>query len=102
MINVDHGILPACTQEVKDDLGLDNANLGLLGSLVYLGLVIGKYFHFMALKVRCFLFPYLTIAIRSLSLLFVCYVTALLLYYSLFQTNSMFSFYPELVLAFSK
>ena len=41
MINVDHGILPACTKEVKEDLNLDNANLGLLGSLVYLGLVIG-------------------------------------------------------------
>jgi len=43
MINVDHGILPACTKEVKSDLGLDDANLGLLGSLVYAGLVIGKY-----------------------------------------------------------
>ena len=41
MINVDHGILPACTTEVKEDLQLDNANLGLLGSLVYAGLVIG-------------------------------------------------------------
>lgn len=42
MINVDHGILPACTKEVKRDLHLDNANLGLLGSLVYVGLVMGK------------------------------------------------------------
>lgn len=42
MINVDHGILPACTTEVKEDLQLDNANLGLLGSLVYAGLVIGN------------------------------------------------------------
>lgn len=42
MINVDHGILPACTKEVKRDLHLDNANLGLLGSLVYVGLVLGK------------------------------------------------------------
>ena len=44
MINVDHGILPACTKEVKRDLHLDNANLGLLGSLVYAGLVLGNYF----------------------------------------------------------
>jgi hypothetical protein len=43
MINMDHGILPACTAEVRDDLDLDSADLGLLGSLVYLGLVIGKY-----------------------------------------------------------
>ncbi|CDW89605.1 major facilitator superfamily protein [Stylonychia lemnae] len=44
MINVDHGILPACTKEVKKDLHLDDANLGLLGSLVYAGLVIGSLF----------------------------------------------------------
>lgn len=43
MINVDHGILPACTKEVKRDLDLDNANLGLLGSLVYVGLVLGNF-----------------------------------------------------------
>lgn len=42
MINVDHGILPACTTELREDLHLDNANLGLLGSLVYAGLVLGK------------------------------------------------------------
>jgi len=46
MINVDHGILPACTKEVKEDLNLDNANLGLLGSLVYLGLVLGNFYLF--------------------------------------------------------
>lgn len=43
MINVDHGILPACTAEVRDDIEVDNADLGMLGSLVYLGLVIGKF-----------------------------------------------------------
>lgn len=42
MINLDHGILPACTAELREDIGLNNADLGLLGSLVYLGLVIGK------------------------------------------------------------
>ena len=42
LINVDHGILPATTNELRKDLNIDNASLGLLGSLVYLGLVIGK------------------------------------------------------------
>ena len=41
MINMDHGILPACTAEVRDDLDLNNWQLGLLGSLVYLGQVTG-------------------------------------------------------------
>ena len=42
MINMDHGILPACTEEVRKDIGLDNVDLGILGSIVYLGLVIGN------------------------------------------------------------
>ena len=41
MVNVDHGILPAATTEVRKDLGLNNVDLGILGSLVYLGLVGG-------------------------------------------------------------
>lgn len=44
MINVDHGILPASTTELKHDLNLNNVNIGLLGSLVYLGLVLGSVF----------------------------------------------------------
>lgn len=42
LINIDHGILPACTAELRNDLELSNVNIGLLGSLVYLGLVLGK------------------------------------------------------------
>jgi hypothetical protein len=43
LINVDHGILPACTAELRDDLKFSNVNIGILGSLVYLGLVLGKF-----------------------------------------------------------
>ena len=42
MINLDHGILPACTAEVREDIGISNLDLGILGSLVYLGQVLGK------------------------------------------------------------
>ena len=42
MVNVDHGILPAATSDLREDLGLTDVDIGLLGSLVYLGLVIGK------------------------------------------------------------
>jgi hypothetical protein len=41
MINFDHGIIPAATTALKEDLKISNVNLGLLGSLVYLGLVLG-------------------------------------------------------------
>ena len=49
LINVDHGILPACTFELRRDLDLNTVNIGVLGSLVYLGLVIGKISFFNSL-----------------------------------------------------
>jgi MFS family permease len=42
VINLDHGILPACTQEIKRDLKIDEFKLGLLGSVVYVGLMLGS------------------------------------------------------------
>jgi hypothetical protein len=42
MINIDHGIIPAATTQLKEDLKMDNVDLGVLGSLVYLGLVMGN------------------------------------------------------------
>jgi hypothetical protein len=45
MVNMDHGIFPACTEEVRRDIGIPNTQLGIMGSIVYLGLVIGNPFH---------------------------------------------------------
>ena len=42
MVNMDHGIFPACTEEVRSDIGIPNTQLGIMGSIVYLGLVVGK------------------------------------------------------------
>ena len=42
MVNLDHGIFPACTEEVRQDIGIPNTALGIMGSIVYLGLVVGK------------------------------------------------------------
>lgn len=42
MVNMDHGIFPACTEEVRRDIGIPNTQLGIMGSIVYLGLVVGK------------------------------------------------------------
>ena len=41
IINMDHGTIPAATSEIKQDLNIDNDNLGVLGSLVYLGNLLG-------------------------------------------------------------
>jgi MFS family permease len=40
-INIDHGAIPAATTVLKRDLNMDNVALGIIGSLVYLGLVLG-------------------------------------------------------------
>lgn len=42
MINMDHGILPAATEEMRREFSVTNAQLGIMGSIVYLGLVTGK------------------------------------------------------------
>ena len=42
LINCDHGAIPAGTKELKDDKNLSNVQLGSIGSLVYLGLVLGS------------------------------------------------------------
>ena len=44
LINLDHGILPACTTQMQTDFGMDQAELGILGSIVYLGIsVMGMF-----------------------------------------------------------
>ena len=42
LINVDHGAIPAGTTALKKENNLDNVALGMIGSLVYLGLVLGS------------------------------------------------------------
>jgi len=42
LINWDHGIMPACTKELMRDTGISEMDLGLLGSLVYVGLLAGS------------------------------------------------------------
>jgi len=46
MINMDHGTIPAATQEIKESLKLGDDDLGYFGSLVFLGNIIGIYFMF--------------------------------------------------------
>jgi hypothetical protein len=43
-INFDHGYFPAATEEFKRDYKISSSLLGLFGSSVYLGNLIGRYF----------------------------------------------------------
>jgi MFS transporter, Spinster family, sphingosine-1-phosphate transporter len=49
MVNMDHGIFPACIDEVRKDINIGNKEVGLVGSIVYLGLVAGKLKHLLVL-----------------------------------------------------
>ena len=44
--NIDHGVLPAGSITIKEDLGLNNMQYGLIGSAVFAGLTTGKTFIF--------------------------------------------------------
>jgi len=44
MINMDHGTIPAATEEIKRSLDLGNDELGYFGSLVFFGNIIGNNF----------------------------------------------------------
>ena len=41
--NMDHGVLPAGSIVIKDDLNLNNLQYGMIGSAVFGGLVLGKF-----------------------------------------------------------
>lgn len=41
-MNIDHGIMPAATNEIQEYLGASQSDIGLLGSLVYLGNAVGS------------------------------------------------------------
>lgn len=41
-INVDHGTLPGCSNEIMADLGMAPWEFGILGSIVYGGLTLGS------------------------------------------------------------
>lgn len=42
LINFDHGVMPAGALEMKKDLNLTNGEYGWLGSVVFIGLTLGK------------------------------------------------------------
>ena len=42
LFNVDHGAVPAALTEIQDELGYSKTQLGTMGSLVFLGIVIGS------------------------------------------------------------
>ena len=43
IINMDHGTIPAATSEIKEDLKIDDDTLGIFGSLVYFGNLLGIF-----------------------------------------------------------
>jgi MFS family permease len=84
LINIDHGAIPAATTIMKRDLNLDNIALGTIGSLVYLGLVLGamsagpifnmygsKWIVILSVLTSCFFLYFFTI-VHSIAMLAFC------------------------------
>jgi hypothetical protein len=46
LMSIDHGTFPAATDEIKRDLKIEDHELGLFGSLVFVGITIGINFLF--------------------------------------------------------
>jgi len=42
LINIDHGAVPAALSDISQDLNIVDTGMGLLGSLVFFGLVVGS------------------------------------------------------------
>jgi len=58
LINLDHGILPACTQEIAEFYHIGQTELGMLGSIVYLGIIVtglyvGRLYQLIQSKLVC-------------------------------------------------
>jgi len=43
VMNMDHGVMPAVTKEMKEDLDIDPYMLGIFGSMVYFGNLLGNF-----------------------------------------------------------
>ena len=42
LVNLDRGAIPAATTEIKEKIKISNAQLGMIGSLLFLGLILGS------------------------------------------------------------
>jgi len=43
-LNFDHGSVPAASKAIKEEMNINNEMLGGLGSLVFLGIIVGSLF----------------------------------------------------------
>ena len=69
LVNLDHGIIPAATKEIKADLGITEAELGLMGSVVYAGFLVGSAFSgaiFQNYNTKCIVVAVVSLYILSL------------------------------------
>ncbi|CAD8137279.1 unnamed protein product [Paramecium octaurelia] len=88
-INFDHGIIPACTQRIESDFGINEFELGLLSSSVFAGIIIGSTigagiydkFKTKSILITCSLFYILSISV------FLITKNIMLLHFSRFLTG---------------
>ena len=69
LVNLDHGIIPAATKEIKSDLAITEAELGLMGSVVYAGFLVGSAFSgaiFQKYNTKCIVIAVISLYMLSL------------------------------------
>ena len=76
IMSIDLGILPACSVNMQQELGIDNWKFGLLGSVVYLGQTLGAVMSSVMLeKVPPQIFLFVCIVSNILTLLYFTYTS---------------------------
>jgi hypothetical protein len=89
-VNLDHGTIPAATEELEKSLNIDKTTIGTFGSLVFIGTAAGAlYYIFLVNKIN-----------RKLNLAISFFLSGVLLCLFTFVKNVPFLFFNRLVVGF--
>jgi MFS transporter, Spinster family, sphingosine-1-phosphate transporter len=83
LINVDHGTMPACTDNVKAKLDINDFGFGVLGSVVYGGLTFGSGVATMVFNKGEYIKPALIISLFANTLALYMFTATSWFYFSL-------------------
>lgn len=87
LINMDHGTIPAASNEIKHELKINETALGTFGSLVYFGNLVGSLF----------LIRLIDVVDRKVLLLFAVLTNAIMIYLFTLVSNLWFLFFNRVM-----
>jgi hypothetical protein len=100
-INFDHGYFPAATEEFKKDFNMNSSMLGLFGSAVYFGNLLGKY------DIRNHIGSFMVISIidrfnRKFQFIFFLFLNSVALYTFTLYYNTAYGICNRVVVGFTQ